>query len=204
MKVLVTIVAIALGTHSASACIACAYNAVRTVALSPALTGIPTHPSFLQTTKGKGASDNTASVRRDAAFGGSIAPNPAEWKPSEQQRIPDANFELQHVTGNAWLSVLSQQEYAPHGTFLDAFQTSITSENPNATMGQRTEHSVKGSKFTLMRVKLPVQGMNMAMLVAVTSNKFGSFQVVFMTNDDLYDDYVGDFMKVLDTYAKPS
>jgi hypothetical protein len=55
-----------------------------------------------------------------------------------------------------------------------------------------------------MRVKLPVQGMNMAMLVAVTSNKFGSFQVVFMTNDDLYDDYVGDFMKVLDTYSKPS
>lgn len=201
MKFLLAIALLIGSTHAASACIACAYNAVRHVATSPALAGTPV---AVQQQKSKGATDAAGTTRRAGAFGGSIDPAPAEWKPSEQQRIPDANFELQHATGNAWLSVLSQQEYTPHGTFLDAFTSSITTENPAATMGPRTEHAVKDAKFTLMRVKLPVQGLNMAMLVAVTSNKFGSFQVVFMTNDDLYDDYLPDFMRVLDSYRKPT
>jgi hypothetical protein len=204
MKILLALAIFVGGAYSASACIACAYNAARTIAHSPALSGMPVPAQTTQKSKGKGAPEGPSAARRDAAFGGSVAPNPADWKPSEQQRIPDANFEMQHVTGNAWLSVMSQQDYSPHGTFLDAFQSSITSENPQATSEPRFERTVKGTKFTLMRVNLPVQGLTMTMLVAVTSNKFGSFQLVFMTNADLYDDYLPDFMNVLDTYNKPA
>jgi len=204
MKTLVVALVILTGAHTASACIGCLYRATYAISSNSAITGIPfVHPPQ-QPVKGAPATQvKPSETRKAAAFGGSIAPNAQEWSAAVEARIPDANFELQHVTGNAWLSVMSQKEYTPHATFIDSFLESLKRDNPEAGEVSRKEHAVGDAKFTLLRARLPMQGASVGMLCAVTSNKFGSLQLIFMTNDDLYDEYLTDFISVVNTFKKP-
>lgn len=209
---------------SMDACIGCAYKAVHAVAMSPLLNpaatvqkGKASKPATKPATKPKAeaaaptkapAAARTSTVVEIAAkSAGVILVDTTMWRPSKEQHSANTDVQFDHSTGNGYMTLASQPTFAPISAFSESFIKDVQESNPGSTIIEQADKVVNGSSFKTIRFELPVSAsvpVPIGYLVAITSNKHGVFILSCYSAKELIDEFVPDFLQVLNSYKKPA
>ncbi|MCU0330961.1 MAG: hypothetical protein MUC47_08295 [Candidatus Kapabacteria bacterium] len=205
---------------SMDACIGCAYKAVHAVAMSPLLNpaatvqkGKASKPASKQKTEAAAPSKAPAAARTSsvaefaAKSAGVIMVDTTMWRPSKQQHSANTDVQFDHSTGNGYMTLASQSNFAPIAAYSESFIKDVQESNPGSTIVEQADKVVNGSSFRTIRFELPVSEsvpVPVGYLVAITSNKHGVFILSCYSAKELIDEFVPDFLAVLNSYKKPA
>jgi hypothetical protein len=105
------------------------------------------------------------------------------------------------------MTLASQPNFATVSAYAEGFIKDVTETNPGCKVIEQADKVVNGSSFKTLRFELPVSEkvpVPIGYLVAITSNKHGVFILSCYSAKELIDEFVPDFLQVLNTYRKPA
>jgi hypothetical protein len=136
-------------------------------------------------------------VKKSVENNTSLNYNPVKWKSSKDKNNEDAEFEFDHVKGNAYAMMITEKIEIPLESLKNIFFENLLENAPDAKINNAEYRTVNGLKLLHMEVSGTMQGIKFVYFGYFFSNEKGTTQLVCYTAKSLLNEYKTDFEDIL-------
>lgn len=136
-------------------------------------------------------------VKKSVENNTSLNYNPVKWKSSKDKNNEDAEFEFDHVKGNAYAMMITEKIEIPLESLKNIFFENLLENAPDAKINNAEYRTVNGLKLLHMEVSGTMQGIKFVYFGYFFSNEKGTTQLVCYTAKSLLSEYKTDFEDIL-------
>lgn len=123
--------------------------------------------------------------------------DPSKWVLADRKANQETDFQLDHVSGDGYVMVISERISMPVGTLKDIAYENAKRAGPDARIVSEERRIVNGREILSLIIEATVKGIPFTYYGYYYSGKEGTVQVLTMTGQNLFQEYQPEFTELL-------
>jgi hypothetical protein len=127
--------------------------------------------------------------------------NEGKWQVAKEQSSEAAEFEINHVSGDAYAMVIAERLTMPLESLREVAISNAKEAAPDAEVVFEEKRTVNGADVLLMQINGTIRSIPFTYYSYYYSGKAGSIQVIAYTGQSLFDEFKADFEDLLNGFV---